>query len=67
MSRFCLAGRTFDVDEYFLEDVIEMTDYVIDERSPNARPLKEMNAERRNVSSRQEQSPPSQFGMIVKF
>ena len=43
------------MEEFFLEDVIEMSDYVIDERSPNARPFKEMNAERRNTASRFDQ------------
>ncbi|ELT89229.1 hypothetical protein CAPTEDRAFT_101871 [Capitella teleta] len=42
--RLEIPGRTFPVEQYFLEDVIEMTGYHLDERSPFARPLKRMNA-----------------------
>ncbi|XP_069118914.1 putative ATP-dependent RNA helicase DHX57 [Argopecten irradians] len=39
-----IPGRTFPVDQYFLEDAVEFTRFVMDESSPYARPLKNMNA-----------------------
>ncbi|XP_046383493.1 putative ATP-dependent RNA helicase DHX57 [Ischnura elegans] len=35
-----IPGRTFPVEQFFLEDVIEMTRYAMEENSPYARPLK---------------------------
>ncbi|KAL5009094.1 hypothetical protein ScPMuIL_014675 [Solemya velum] len=39
-----IPGRAFPVDQFFLEDIIEFTKFVIEENSPFARPLKDMNA-----------------------
>ncbi|KAK3581847.1 hypothetical protein CHS0354_009735 [Potamilus streckersoni] len=39
-----IPGRTFPVQQYFLEDIIEITGFVMDENSPYARPFKEMNS-----------------------
>ncbi|XP_071441564.1 putative ATP-dependent RNA helicase DHX57 [Hetaerina americana] len=35
-----IPGRTFPVEQFFLEDIIEMTRYAMEENSPFARPLK---------------------------
>ncbi|XP_064621431.1 putative ATP-dependent RNA helicase DHX57 [Lineus longissimus] len=35
-----IPGKTFPVDRYFLEDVIENTGFVMEEHSPYARPVK---------------------------
>ncbi|XP_071163439.1 putative ATP-dependent RNA helicase DHX57 isoform X5 [Mytilus edulis] len=39
-----IPGRTFPVDQYFLEDVLDMTRFVMEEKSPYARPLQKSNA-----------------------
>ncbi|XP_033733730.1 putative ATP-dependent RNA helicase DHX57 isoform X2 [Pecten maximus] len=39
-----IPGRTFPVDQYFLEDAVDFTRFVMDESSPYARPLKHSNA-----------------------
>ncbi|XP_060083551.1 putative ATP-dependent RNA helicase DHX57 [Ylistrum balloti] len=39
-----IPGRTFPVDQYFLEDAVEFTRFVMEESSPYARPLKHSNA-----------------------
>ncbi|XP_072164238.1 LOW QUALITY PROTEIN: putative ATP-dependent RNA helicase DHX57 [Diadema setosum] len=47
-----IPGKTFPVDQYFLEDAIEFTGYVLDENSPLARPLKRSNAAPSEASAR---------------
>lgn len=34
-----VPGRTFPVEEFFLEDVLEATQYIVDESSPSYRPI----------------------------
>ncbi|KAL4238484.1 ATP-dependent RNA helicase [Mactra antiquata] len=46
-----IPGRTFPVEQYYLEDVIEFTRFVMDESSPYARPLKHMNAVQRGLAN----------------
>lgn len=36
----CVAGHTFPVEQLFLEDILDMTDYVLEEDSVNARKMK---------------------------
>nr|XP_054758550.1 putative ATP-dependent RNA helicase DHX57 [Lytechinus pictus] len=47
-----IPGKTFPVDQYFLEDAIEYTGYVLDENSPLARPIKKSNAVPSEASAR---------------
>ncbi|KAG8228278.1 hypothetical protein J437_LFUL006246 [Ladona fulva] len=35
-----IPGRTFPVEQFFLEDILELTQYAMEENSPYARPLK---------------------------
>ena len=53
-----IPGKTFPVEQFFLEDAIEMTSYVMEERSPFARPLKKMNAVRQENLDRDNHSLP---------
>lgn len=36
----CISGHTFPVEEMFLEDILDKTDYVLEENSVNARKMK---------------------------
>lgn len=36
----CIVGHTFPVEQVFLEDILDMTDYVLEENSVNARKMK---------------------------
>eukprot|EP00057_Strongylocentrotus_purpuratus_P028270 XP_011682744.1 PREDICTED: putative ATP-dependent RNA helicase DHX57 [Strongylocentrotus purpuratus] len=47
-----IPGKTFPVDQYFLEDAIEYTGYILDENSPLARPVKRSNAKPSEASAR---------------
>lgn len=35
-----ISGRTFPVEQFFLEDVMEITNYVLEENGPYARKIK---------------------------
>ncbi|XP_061172560.1 putative ATP-dependent RNA helicase DHX57 [Saccostrea echinata] len=45
-----IPGKAFPVQSFFLEDATELTGFVMEERSPYARPLKQMNAVRQGQS-----------------
>ncbi|KAH3859109.1 hypothetical protein DPMN_101756 [Dreissena polymorpha] len=51
-----IPGRTFPVDQYFLEDAVEFTRFVMEDSSPYARPLKHMNAVQKGVAQEEERS-----------
>lgn len=44
------SGKTFPVQSFFLEDAVQFTRFVMEEKSPYARPLKQMNAVRQGQS-----------------
>ncbi|KAL3874748.1 hypothetical protein ACJMK2_037719 [Sinanodonta woodiana] len=49
-----IPGRTFPVQQYFLEDIIEITEFVVDENSPYARPFKEMKSVLKDINSKED-------------
>ncbi|XP_053396236.1 putative ATP-dependent RNA helicase DHX57 [Mercenaria mercenaria] len=61
-----IPGRTFPVEQYFLEDAMEFTEFVMEESSPYARPLKHMNAVQRGVALEEEQYDGSDSGPTHK-
>lgn len=44
------SGKTFPVQSFFLDDAVQFTHFVMEEKSPYARPLKQMNAVRQGQS-----------------
>ncbi|XP_022087605.1 putative ATP-dependent RNA helicase DHX57 [Acanthaster planci] len=48
-----IPGKTFPVEQYFMEDAIEWTDYNLEENSTYARPIKRSNAVQSDSTAKQ--------------